>query len=85
MRALTTCKTSRLLWLYLSLNNAFFGGMSCTRVDRYRAPHPVSCSVGGSGSGVRDHVVLGIRGTKVRSRVSNDMDLDQRAQRCGQS
>ena len=48
---------------------AFFGGMSCTRVDRYRVSHPVSCTVGGSGSGVRDYVVLGIGGTRVRSSV----------------
>ena len=30
-------------------------------------------------------VVLGICGTRVRSRVSNDIDRDQQAQRCGQS
>ena len=45
--------------------------------------HFVSCSVGGSGSGVRGFVVLGICGTRVRSRVSNDIDRDQQAERCG--
>ena len=47
----------------------FFRGMSCTPVDRCRVPHPVSCSVGGSGSGVRGFVVLGICGARVRSSV----------------
>ena len=69
MRVLTTCKTSRLLWLCLSLYNAFFGGMSCTRVDCHRAPTPVSCSVGGSVSGGREYVVLGVGGTRVKSSV----------------
>ena len=39
------------------------------RVDRYRAPHTVSCSVGGSGSGVRGFVFFSICGTRVRSFV----------------
>ena len=33
--------------------NAFFGGVLCTRVDRYRATQPVQRSEGGRGSGVR--------------------------------
>ena len=41
----------------------------CTRVDRYRAPTPISCSVGGRGIGVRGFVVLGCCGTRVRSSV----------------
>ena len=57
--------------------------MPCTWVDRYRAPHSVSCSVCGSGSGVRDDVVLGIGGARVRTPVSNDMDRNQQAQGAG--
>ena len=43
------------MWSCLSfaIAIAFFGGMSCTRVDRYRAHHPAWRSEGGRGPGVR--------------------------------
>ena len=53
----------------VSLFHNAFSEECLPRGDRYRAPHSVSCSVGGSGSGVRGFVVLGICGTRVKSSV----------------
>ena len=51
--------------------HAFFGGVSCTRVDRYRAHHTDFCSEGGRGSGVR------VGGTRVRT-LANVVKLTAR-------
>ena len=70
-----------LLWMSLLDRVAFFGGVPCTRVDRYRAPNPVRL-VGGLCLGCAKLCDLGLfveRGQVVR--VSNDSDRDQQAQK----
>ena len=62
----------------LSRKLHFFGGMLCTRVDRYRAPPPSptpSCGLWVAyGSRVRGFVALGVRGNVGQvTRLSNDI------------
>ena len=80
MRALTTCTTSGVLWLCLSLYSAFSMeclALGCTVTE---PSHTVSCSVVAAAR-LCETVVLGIRDTRVRSLVSNDIDRDQQAQK----
>ena len=68
MRALTTCKTSEVLWLCFTLYSAFsmeclaFG---CTVTE---PSHTVSCSVVAAAR-LCEIVVLGIRDTRVDSKI----------------
>ena len=62
------------------LCSAFFGGMRRTRADRERAHRPNVCSEGGTASGVRRYVGMGIRGhTAVQDTTDRD-HLFQRSQ-----